>query len=125
MSSHTTMKPTGGVGVRRVIEPPDPNDRLLEQILSRPNMQQAWKRVKANRGAAGVDAAVAVVRRADSFGVNRIYVPHHKELNESFLAGLKRIPPEWELTCCTRMICGEPLKQNLKLEYAGYSAATG
>lgn len=36
-----------------VIEPPDPN--LLERILSRENMQKAWKRVKANRGAAGVD----------------------------------------------------------------------
>jgi group II intron reverse transcriptase/maturase len=28
---------------------------LLEAVLSRENMQQAWKRVKANRGAAGVD----------------------------------------------------------------------
>jgi len=72
-----------------------------------------------------IDAAVAIVRRADSFGASRIYVPHHDELNQDFLVGLKRIPPEWDLTCCTRMICGEPLKQNLKLEYAGYSAATG
>jgi len=72
-----------------------------------------------------VDAAVAIVRRADSFGASRIYVPHHEELDGDFLAGLKKIPPEWELTCCTRMIYGEPLKQNLGLEYAGYSAATG
>ena len=28
---------------------------LLEQILSRENMLQAWKRVKANKGAAGMD----------------------------------------------------------------------
>ena len=41
--------------MQRVTEPPDPNDHLLERILSRPNMQQAWKRVKANRGAPGVD----------------------------------------------------------------------
>ena len=41
--------------MRRVIEPPDPNDCLLERILSRNNMQQAWKRVKANKGAYGVD----------------------------------------------------------------------
>jgi RNA-directed DNA polymerase len=30
-------------------------DRLLEQILSRENMLLAWKRVKANKGAAGMD----------------------------------------------------------------------
>ncbi len=28
---------------------------LLEQALARENMQRAWKRVKANKGAAGVD----------------------------------------------------------------------
>ena len=28
---------------------------LLEQVLARENMQRAWKRVKANKGAAGVD----------------------------------------------------------------------
>jgi GNAT superfamily N-acetyltransferase len=75
--------------------------------------------------AGSLDAAIAIVRRADSFGVNRIYVPHHPELPEGFLAGLKEVPPRWELRCCTRMIYGEPLKQNLSLEYAGYSAATG
>lgn len=75
--------------------------------------------------ARSIDVAIAIVRRADSFGVNRIYVPHHPGLKKGFLVGLKRIPPEWELRCCTRMIRGEPLNQNLKLEYAGYTAATG
>jgi RNA-directed DNA polymerase len=55
MSSHNTKKPTGGVTVRRVVEPPDPNDHLLERILSRKNMHKAWKRVKANKGAPGID----------------------------------------------------------------------
>ena len=32
-----------------------PSDDLLEQLLSRENMLRAWKRVKANGGAAGVD----------------------------------------------------------------------
>jgi RNA-directed DNA polymerase len=38
-----------------VIEPPDPNEHLLERIFSRDNMLRAWKRVKANKGASGVD----------------------------------------------------------------------
>lgn len=41
--------------MRRVAETPDPNDCLLERILSGMNMQQAWKRVKANKGAPGID----------------------------------------------------------------------
>lgn len=55
MSSHNTTKPTGGVHTRHVMEPSDPNANLLEQILSRDNVQQAWKRVKANKGAPGID----------------------------------------------------------------------
>jgi len=34
--------------MRRVIESPDPDGHLLERILSRENMQRAWKRVKAD-----------------------------------------------------------------------------
>jgi len=55
MSSHNTTNSNEGVAMRRVIESPDPNDHLLERIVSRPNMQKAWKRVKANKGVAGVD----------------------------------------------------------------------
>ena len=55
MSSHDMKNPNGGVNMRHVTEQPDPNDHLLERILSRENMLRAWKRVKANKGAAGVD----------------------------------------------------------------------
>ncbi len=33
----------------------DAQQNLLEQILCRENMLRAWKRVKANKGAAGID----------------------------------------------------------------------
>jgi len=55
MSSHDMKNPNGGVNMGHVIESPDPNDHLLEQILSRENMHKAWKRVKANKGTAGID----------------------------------------------------------------------
>ena len=41
---------------RRVDGKPDPDEYLLERILSWANLSEAWKRVKANRGAPGVDA---------------------------------------------------------------------
>ena len=49
------MNPPGGAVGRRVVGIPDPNEYLLERILSRPNMSLAWRQVKANRGAPGVD----------------------------------------------------------------------
>jgi RNA-directed DNA polymerase len=55
MSSHNAKNPNGGVGMRRVIEQPNPDVTLLERILSRENMIRAWKRVKANKGTSGID----------------------------------------------------------------------
>jgi len=55
MSSHDTKNPPGGVNMGHVMESPNPKDHLLERILSRENMLKAWKRVKANKGAPGID----------------------------------------------------------------------
>jgi retron-type reverse transcriptase len=50
-----SRKPTGRDGHHRSPDKPEPQSNLLERILSRENMLRAWKRVKANRGAAGID----------------------------------------------------------------------
>ncbi len=55
MGSYDMKNLTRGVTVRHGIESPDLNDHLLERILSRQNMRLAWKRVRSNKGAAGVD----------------------------------------------------------------------
>ena len=49
------MNPNGGAKGRRVADKSDPNEYLLEQILSRPKMLQAWDRIKTNKGAPGID----------------------------------------------------------------------
>jgi RNA-directed DNA polymerase len=86
MSSHNTKKPTGGVTVRRVVEPPDPNDHLLERILSRKNMHKAWKRVKANKGAPGID--IMSIREFPEFARN-----NWDDIRQSLLDGTYRPLP--------------------------------
>lgn len=54
-SSTIATNPTGGANGRRVADKPDPDEHLLERILSRSNMTKAWERVKANKGAPGMD----------------------------------------------------------------------
>jgi len=50
-----TTNPSGGVEVRRVVTQPALHDELMGRIVDPANMRRAWKRVKANQGAPGVD----------------------------------------------------------------------
>lgn len=51
----SSKKPSGPEPRLSLQDKEGPHGELLEAILSRENMLRAWKRVKANRGAAGVD----------------------------------------------------------------------
>lgn len=55
MADLNTRMPTGSdVAQRTAMKPAFSND-LLDAVLHRANLQQAWKQVRANKGAAGID----------------------------------------------------------------------
>ncbi|MDS1310083.1 hypothetical protein [Marinobacter xiaoshiensis] len=51
---NTRMPPGNDVAQRTVTKPAFSND-LLDAVLQRANLQQAWKQIRANKEAAGVD----------------------------------------------------------------------
>ena len=53
--SKRARNPTGGATPGREVTKPALDLELMERVVERENMRRAWKRVKANRGAAGID----------------------------------------------------------------------
>ena len=49
------VNPNGGVVYKCIVEEQFSNNQLLERILSTENIGLAWKRVRANKGAPGID----------------------------------------------------------------------
>ena len=53
--SHASLNPSGGDASRRDATQPALHDDLMERVLESENMRQAWRRVKSNQGAPGID----------------------------------------------------------------------
>lgn len=53
--SASTTNPTGGADDRRGDTQPALHDDLMARVMAPVNLRRAWKRVKANRGAPGID----------------------------------------------------------------------
>jgi RNA-directed DNA polymerase len=53
--SHSTMNPTGGAETRRGDTHPALHVVLMEQVVAGENLRRAWRQVKANKGAPGID----------------------------------------------------------------------
>ena len=51
----TALDLTGGAGHRRALLQPSLHDDLIARVVASENLRRAWKQVKANRGAPGVD----------------------------------------------------------------------
>ncbi|MGK5092892.1 hypothetical protein WDW89_12860 [Deltaproteobacteria bacterium TL4] len=75
------MNPTGGATSRPVIEPSSFPICTLADVLSTRNIQSAWKQVKANHGAPGIDGM-----SVESFPA--LVRPKWKDLKQQILAGV-------------------------------------
>jgi RNA-directed DNA polymerase len=76
--------------MQHVIHEQDSHEKLLERILSSDNMHRAWKQVKKNKGAAGVDR-MSIDEMPESLR------EHWTEIRESVMEGRYQPSPVWRV----------------------------
>ena len=86
MSLGEARSPNGGVDSRRVMEERPFDPVSMQYVVSRENMLQAWKQVKANAGAPGVDEVT--IQEFPSYAK-----AHWEEIKASLLNGTYRPQP--------------------------------
>lgn len=52
---NNSTTPSGDYFVQRAVMQPALNNHLFDEVMAAPNLKRAWKQVRANKGAAGVD----------------------------------------------------------------------
>lgn len=81
------MKPNGGADDCLAAEPSALNANLMAQVLARENLQRAWRQVKANHGAPGIDGMT--VEQFPDF----VRTPQWAAVREELEAGTYRPQP--------------------------------
>jgi RNA-directed DNA polymerase len=81
------MKPNGGANDCLATEKSALNANLMEQVLEWENLQRAWRQVKANHGAPGIDGMT--VEQFPDF----VRSPQWSIVNENLIAGTYRPQP--------------------------------
>jgi RNA-directed DNA polymerase len=86
MSFEPVKSPPGGAVCKRVMEEQPLENTMLESILAFENIEQAWKKVKSNRGAPGVDE-VTITAFPD------LFKPRWSAILDSLYAGTYKPSP--------------------------------